>query len=85
LQCVIYKSLRKQDTYLFVSREDGLSAVPTPLRQTLGKLEKVMELELTPGKRLARGEARHVIDDILEKGFHLQLPAIHTDAGTDSA
>jgi len=74
LHCCVYKSLRKQQTFLFVLQEDDLSRVPEPLLKMLGEIEKVIDLELTPERSVARGEARYIMDDILEKGFHLQLP-----------
>ncbi len=73
LPCVVYKSLRKQDTYLYVPAEDDFSAVPEALRAALGKLEEVMRLELTPQTRLARNNARQIIDDLRTQGFHLQV------------
>ena len=74
MYCCVYKSLRKQQTFLFVLQEDDFSRVPEPLLKALGEIEKVIELELTPGRQVARGEARYIMDDLLEKGFHLQLP-----------
>jgi uncharacterized protein YcgL (UPF0745 family) len=73
LPCVVYKSLRKQDTYLYVPAEDAFSAVPEALRAALGRLEEVMRLELTPQTRLARDNARQIIDDLRNQGFHLQV------------
>lgn len=55
-------------------KEDDFSRVPEPLLKTLGEIEKIIDLELTPDRQVARGEARYIMDDLLEKGFHLQLP-----------
>lgn len=74
LHCCVYRSLRKQETFLFVLQEDDLSRVPEVLLSTLGEIEKFLELELTPARKVARGEARYIMDDLLDKGFHLQLP-----------
>lgn len=74
VHCCVYKSLRKQETFLFVLVEDDFSRVPEQLLEALGKLEKLIELELTPERQMARGKASHIINDLLEKGFHLQLP-----------
>lgn len=74
LHCCVYKSLRKQKTFLFVSKENDFSRVPEPLLKALGEVEKLLELELTPERQMARGKASHIINDLLEKGFHLQLP-----------
>ena len=74
LHCCVYKCLRKQETFLFVLKEDDFSRVPEQLLKTLGEIEKIIDLELTPERTVARGEARYIMNDLLEKGFHLQLP-----------
>ena len=74
LHCCVYKSLRKQETFLFVLKENDFSRVPEPILEALGNVEKLIELELTPERQMARGKASHIINDLLEKGFHLQLP-----------
>ena len=74
LHCFVYKSLRKQETFLFVLHENDFSRVPEPLLDALGKVEKLFELHLTPERQMARGKASHIMHDLLEKGFHLQLP-----------
>ena len=55
-------------------KEDDFSRVPEQLLKTLGEIEKIIDLELTPERTVARGEARYIMNDLLEKGFHLQLP-----------
>jgi len=72
--CHIYKSGRKADLYLFVRTKDDFSAVPGPLLTDFGEPQYVMELELYPGRRLARGDATEVIGRLKEAGYHLQLP-----------
>lgn len=74
LHCYIYKSLRKPETYLFVLKEDDFSKVPQALLQALGKVEKVIDIDLTPERKLARGNAPQIIEDLKQTGFHLQLP-----------
>ncbi len=74
LHCYIYKSSRKPETYLFVLQENDFSAVPEPLLETLGEVEKVIDIELTPERKLARGNARQIMTELKHTGFHLQLP-----------
>ena len=74
LHCYVYKSLHRPETFLFVLKENDFSSVPEALLEALGKTEKLIELELTPERQMARGKASHIINDLLEKGFHLQLP-----------
>ena len=82
MNCVIYKSLRKTDTYLFVEREDDFSRVPAGLLEALGKLELVMHLELNPERQLAQADANQVRQQVGERGFYLQLPPAEPSPGT---
>lgn len=76
MNCVIYRSSRKADTYLFVPEKDKFDAIPASLLKTLGKLEWAMDLELSPEKPLAQAKATDVIQSIQKQGFYLQLPRI---------
>lgn len=78
MQCFVYKSLHKADTYVFLARRDGFDVLPAPIAETLGKLVWVMDLDLTPERKLAREEAAVVIANIERRGFHLQLPPPET-------
>ena len=73
-RCFVYKSLGKADTYLYVVRADDFSAVPTALLETLGRLEHVMALDLSPQRKLARADAADVIEALAGRGYYLQLP-----------
>ncbi len=75
--CAIYRCSRKAETYLYVVRVDGegdLSRVPEELLTSLGRREHVMDLELTPDRKLARVERDEVVAALKERGFFLQLP-----------
>lgn len=72
--CNIYKSRRKEETYLYVSLKDDLSRVPEALLETFGRPELVTKLLITEDRKLARVEASKVLDAIGEQGFYLQLP-----------
>ena len=74
MQCTIYKGRRKQHTYLYVAGGHDLSRVPEALLQLLGKLEHVMDLELTPQRKLAQEDVAVVMRHLSEKGWYLQLP-----------
>ncbi len=76
MQVVVYKSLRKSDTYLFVEKEDAFQAVPQELLAALGNLVKVMDLDLYPGRKLARTDADTVISALMEYGYYLQMPPL---------
>lgn len=73
-ECDIYKSLKKDETYIFVKAETLLSELPDALQKILGPTEMVMTLTLTPGRKMARGTADEIIKSIASQGFHLQMP-----------
>jgi len=83
MQCFVYKSLPKADTYVFLAKRDGFDVLPAPIAETLGKLTWVMDLDLTPERKLAREDAAVVMANIERRGFHLQLPPPETES--DSA
>ncbi len=74
MHAYVYKSRRKQDTYLYLARRDDFAAVPEPLCVPLGVLAFVLELELTPERRLARVDAGAVREALRTQGFYVQLP-----------
>ncbi len=74
MRCVVYKSLRQFDYFLFVDGEEGLERVPDTLRTLLGDLSEVTEFELTPERKLAQADAREVLAQIEAQGYYLQMP-----------
>jgi len=59
---------------LYLVNRDDFSKVPEELLNNFGKLEFVMEIELTEDKKLAKEEAKKVIERLNTKGFFIQLP-----------
>ena len=76
MQCFIYKSLRKDELYLYLDKRDNFSAVPEVLLQNFGRLAFVMEIMLTQDRKLARESAEQVMDSIQAKGFFVQMPPL---------
>lgn len=74
MHAFVYKSRRKPDTYLYLSERDAFSRVPDAVRLPLGPLEFVLDVELHPGRRLARADAEVVRRNLQDQGFHLQQP-----------
>lgn len=74
LICQVYRSPRRDETYLYVDRGEGLARVPEALLEQFGKPEPSMVLMLTPERRMARVEASEVIRLVREQGFYLQMP-----------
>ena len=82
MPCFIYKSLKKDYFYLYVTQKDDFSKVPEALLQSFGKMEFVMALELSPERKLAREDANKVIASLNSQGFFIQLPAQTEQANT---
>lgn len=86
----VYKSLRKDDTYVYLAARDDFTRLPEPLRTQLGGLQFVLEVALTPGRKLAREDVDVVRGNLALRGFHLQFPPASTldpmseDWGTDA-
>ena len=74
LECAVYKSLKKDETYVFIPTATPFSELPEELLNVLGQAEMVMTLNLTPEKKMARGTAAIVMKSIEEQGFYLQMP-----------
>ena len=74
MQCTVYKSLRQFDYFLYVRAADGVSRVSGGLQTLLGRLEKVMEVELHTGRRLAQADVVEVMRQIEMQGYYLQMP-----------
>lgn len=74
MYCAIYNSRTRQDIYLYLVDKDDFSRVPEALLRMLGQPVHVMDLELTPERRLAQGDAREVMRTLREQGWYLQMP-----------
>jgi len=60
--------------YLYVERKKGFASLPDNLKTIFGEPCHVLDLVLTPQKKLARIDAQKVLDEIDANGFYLQMP-----------
>jgi uncharacterized protein len=74
MQCFIYKSLKKDELYLYLDKRDDFSSVPEALLKSFGRLAFVMELRLTSQRKLAKEDVGKVMEGILSRGFFVQMP-----------
>ena len=74
MNCVVYKSDRKPETYLYLTDHCEFQDLSGELQQIFGAPVKVMRLELSQKSRLARVDASAVIQALEENGYFLQLP-----------
>ena len=86
----VYKSSKRADTYVYLAARDDFGRLPEPLRNQLGPLHFVLEVALTPERKLARENPRQVLENLAARGFHLQFPPsmaadpMTSDWGTDA-
>ncbi|ASW80686.1 YcgL domain-containing protein [Vibrio anguillarum] len=71
--CSIYKSSKKEGTYLYIPKKDDFSQVPDTLMAMFGKPTLVMVVKLE-GRTLAQVNIEKVKDSLENEGFFLQLP-----------
>ncbi len=74
MQCAIYKGSRKQDTYLYLADRDNFSGIPENLLKLIGQPVHVMDLDLHPERHLAQEDTAEVLQNLEERGWHLQMP-----------
>ncbi len=74
MQAYVYKSQRKQDTYVYLAGRDAFDAVPAALLAQLGPLSFVLEVTLDAQRKLAQADAAQVREALASRGFYLQMP-----------
>lgn len=74
MRCFVYRSSRREETYLYLPKADDFSEVPPSLMEVFGVPELALEFELTPERNLAKEDALSVLKNLEERGFHLQMP-----------
>lgn len=72
--CAVYRSPKKEQTYLFVEKRDGFSNVPEALMTTFGTPSLVTIVNLATKEKLAMADINKVKESLAEQGFYLQLP-----------
>ncbi len=77
--CSIYRSLRKNEMYLYVERSEALARVPEALLAVFGPPVHAFDMVLTPERKLAREDIAVVLDNLEKQGYHLQMPPPEDD------
>lgn len=72
--CAVYKSSKKQETYLYVPGRDDFSKVPETLLKTFGATVFLMIMPLKKDRLLARVDIDKLRTALKTKGYYLQLP-----------
>ncbi|MBB1441104.1 YcgL domain-containing protein [Shewanella sp. SG41-4] len=72
--CAVYKSGRRADTYLFVTKRDVFDDVPEPLMEMFGSKTLVMIVPLSKRDHLGIADIDKVKSALVEQGYYLQIP-----------
>jgi len=72
--CVIYRSPKRDQTYLYVEKRDDFSRVPEELMKGFGQPQLAMLLPLDGSKLLANVSLEKVKQALKEQGYYLQIP-----------
>jgi len=75
--CLIYRSAKKEETYVYLPIGKTLSDLPDELQNRFGEAVFVMKLEIGEDTKLARVHPAQVLSAIEEHGYFLQLPPKH--------
>jgi len=79
--CSIFRCSKKEGMYLYVDKKAGIDSIPDQLRRQLGDVELAMTLMISEDKKLARANAKEVLQAISGNGFYLQMPPVLHSAG----
>ena len=72
--CSIYRSLKRNEMYLYVLKSDVLERVPEGLLAVFGKPVHAFNLVLTPERKLQQEDIHQVLENLDKQGYHLQMP-----------
>lgn len=74
MKCSVVRSGLKEFTYIYLRAGHDFDDLPVELRRVFGQPEFVMDLELTPERKLAYEDINQVMKNLAEQGYHLQMP-----------
>lgn len=72
--CAIYRSVLRDQTYLYIEKKDDFSRVPEELLKGFGKPVLSMVISLAGRDKLASADINKVQQELKEKGYYLQVP-----------
>ena len=74
MKCSVIRSSLKDYTYIYLQAGHDFDDLPVALKKVFGEPEFVMDLELTPDRKLAYEDVNRVLQNLSEQGYHLQMP-----------
>ena len=76
MKCTVFRSSRKDFTYIYLLKGQVLEDLPVALSKVFGDPEFVMDLELTANRKLAYEDINEVMKNLADQGYHLKLRQI---------
>lgn len=71
--CYIYRSPKKENSYLYIDTENDLSKVPDVLMNVFGEPILVMKVLLDGKRQFVVGSSQDIEDKIKQDGFFVQM------------
>lgn len=72
--CAIYRSPKRDQTYLYIEEKDNFTRIPEELLKQFGVPVFAMSLPLDGSKKLVSADLETVKNALIEQGFYLQIP-----------
>ncbi|NMP26713.1 hypothetical protein GW590_07550 [Rahnella sp. SAP-1] len=72
--CAIYRSTKRDQTYLYVEKKDDFTQVPEELMKSFGQPIFSMIVNLGTREKLATADIEKVKQELTEQGYYLQVP-----------
>ena len=76
MRSFVYRSARRADTYVWLAARDDFAVLPALVRERLGELAFVLEVELDQARRLPRADPAVVRRNLAAQGWHVQAPGL---------
>ena len=74
MNCSVFRSNRREYTYIYLQAGRAFEDLPAALQAAFGTPEFVIDLDLSPERELASEDVNQVMQNLADNGFHLQLP-----------
>lgn len=74
MDCTVYRCAKQDEMYLYLRAGVEPDTLPAPLLKRAGRLTRVMDLQLSATRKLARVDVRKVLERLAAEGWYLQLP-----------
>ncbi|KMT66506.1 YcgL domain-containing protein [Catenovulum maritimum] len=72
--CAVYKSSKKDETFLYLPKRDDFSKVPEDFMAVFGTPIFVLMIDISKRKSLALVDIEKVKKEIVDPGYFIQLP-----------